>query len=101
MSGMLHQIAEQQLRKAGWYPGRKVDISDQIEYWESLGYQTFDAAVKFMEEFGKLHIIDKYISSFDNTLCENHHSTFVTEILKHYNEYTEEDKFEFNRIYQK
>lgn len=49
---MLNEIAEQQLRKAGWYPGRKVDISDQIDFWESLGYQTFDAAVKFMEEYG-------------------------------------------------
>ncbi len=93
---MINEIAEQQLRKAGWYPGRKVDISDQIEFWESLGYQTFDAAVKFMEEYGKLHITDKYISTFMNSLHEDHHTTFVTEILEFYNEYTEQDKFEFN-----
>ncbi|MBP1545844.1 MAG: SUKH-3 domain-containing protein [Oscillospiraceae bacterium] len=98
MNGMLNKIAEQQLRKAGWYPGRKIDISDQIKFWESLGYQTFDAAVKFMEEYGKLHITDKYISSFDNNLNEDHHTTFVTEILEFYNEYTEEDKFEFNNF---
>lgn len=93
---MLNQIAEQQLRKAGWYPGRKIDISDQIEFWESLGYQTFDAAVKFMEEYGKLHITDKYIFEVTNNLHEDHHSTFVTEILEFYNEYTEEERFEFN-----
>lgn len=25
---MLNEIAEQQLRKAGWYPGRKIDRSE-------------------------------------------------------------------------
>ena len=93
---MLNEIAEQQLRKAGWYPGRKVDISDQIEFWENLGYHTFEAAVKFMEEYGKLHITDKYISSFNNNINEDHHTTFVTDILEFYNEYTEQDKYEFN-----
>lgn len=93
---MLNELAEQQLRKAGWYPGRKIDISDQIELWESRGYQTFDAAIQFTEEFGKLHITDSYIDTFDNSLSENHHTTFVSEILEFYNEYTEQDKFEFN-----
>lgn len=93
---MLNEIAEQQLRKAGWYPGRKVDISDQIEFWESLGYQTFDAAVKFMEEYGKLHITDKYIFTVMNSLSEVSHTTFVSEILEFYNEWDERDKFEFN-----
>ena len=93
---MLNGTAEQQLRKAGWYPGRKVDISDQIEFWESLGYQTFDTAVKFMEEFGKLHITDKYIFTVMNSLHETHHTTYVTEILEFYDEYDERDKFEFN-----
>lgn len=96
MKGMLNQIAEQQLRKAGWYPKRNVDISDQIEFWESCGYQTFDAAVQFMKEYGKLHIIDKFISSFDNNLNEDRHTTFVTEILDFYNECDEREKFEFN-----
>ena len=93
---MISELAEQQLKKAGWYPDRKVDVFDQIEFWESLGYQTFDAAVKFMEEFGKLHITDKYIFTVMNSLHEDHHTTFVTEILKFYNEYTDEEKFEFN-----
>lgn len=93
---MLNQIAEQQLRKAGWYPDRKVDISDQIEFWESLGYQTFDAAVKFMEEYGKLHITDKYIFTLMNSYHEERHTTYVTEILEFYNECDEREKFEFN-----
>lgn len=96
MNDMLNQIAEQQLRKAGWYPGRKVDISDQIEFWESHGYQTFDAAVKFMEEFGKLHIVNKYIFTLMNSYHEERHTTYVTEILEFYDEYDERDKFEFN-----
>ncbi len=96
MNGMLNEIAEQQLRKAGWYPGRKVDISDQIDFWESLGYQTFDAAVKFMEEYGKLRITDKYIFTVMNCFNQTNHTTFVTDILEFYNEYTEQEKFEFN-----
>lgn len=93
---MLNETAEQQLRKAGWYPGRKVDISDQIEFWESLGYQTFGAAIRFMEEFGKLHVIEKFISDFNQEICIRKHTTFVTEILEFYNELDEQDKFEFN-----
>lgn len=93
---MLNELAEKQLRKAGWYPGRKVDISDQIIFWENHGYQTFDTAVKFMEEFGKLHITDKYIFTVTNSIHERNHTTYVTEILEDYNDYTEEDKSEFN-----
>ena len=93
---MLNEIAEQQLRKAGWYPGRKVDVSDQINFWESLGYQTFDAAVKLMEEYGKLRITDKYVFTVMNCINQTNHTTFVTDILEFYNEYTEQDKYEFN-----
>lgn len=89
-------LAEQQLRKAGWYPGRKIDITDQIEFWENLGYPTFDAAIKFMEEFGKLHIYDKFIFKPINCIKSRNQTTFVTEILKYYHEYSDEDKYEFN-----
>ncbi|MDE7304200.1 MAG: SUKH-3 domain-containing protein [Oscillospiraceae bacterium] len=95
---MLNKVAKRQLEKAGWYEGRKIDIYDQIEFWESLGYQTFDAAIRFMEEFGKLHIIEKFISDFNQEICVRKHTTFVTEILEFYNEYTEQDKFEFNQM---
>lgn len=93
---MLNELAERQLRKAGWYPGRKADISDQIEFWESCGYQTFDAAVKFMEEFGKLHITDKYIFKPMNSIMKETRTTYVTEILEYYCEWDELDKFVFN-----
>ncbi len=96
MNGMLNKIAEQQLRKAGWYPGRKIDIRDQIDFLKGNGYQIFDAGVKFLEEYGKLHIVDRYISTFDNSLTECHHTTFVNEILECYSEYSEYEKFEFN-----
>ena len=95
---MLNEIAERQLRKAGWYPERKVDISDQIEFWESLGYKTFASAIMFMEEFGKLQIIEKFISDFDHEICVRKHTTYVTEILEFYIEFDEQDKFEFNQM---
>lgn len=56
---MLNEIAQQQLKKAGWYPGRKIDIIEQMRYLEKLGYEVFDAAVKFLEEFSDLDIVDK------------------------------------------
>ena len=93
---MLNRFADMYLKRAGWYPGRKIDIRDQIEFLESNEYQIFDAGVKFMEEFGKLHITDKFISTFDNSLTECHHTTFVDEILEFYHEYSEYEKFEFN-----
>ena len=95
---MLNEIAEMFLKRAGWYPGRIVDISDQIEFWESLGYETFDAAVRFMEEFGKLHIIEKFVSAHDHELCIRKHTTYVTEILEFYNEFDAQEKIEFNQM---
>ncbi len=56
---MLNKIAEQQLRKAGWYAGRKIDITKQVTFLESLGYVVFDKAREFLEEYGQLNIMDK------------------------------------------
>ncbi len=61
---MLNNIAEQQLKKAGWYLGRKIDITEQIKLLESLGYVVFDKAKEFLEEYGQLDIHDK--EKFDN-----------------------------------
>lgn len=59
MNGMLNQIAEQQLRKAGWYEGRKIDVSHFEKRFSEQGFDFFPAARRFLEEFGDLKIVDK------------------------------------------
>ena len=60
---MLIEIAKQQLRKAGWYEGRKIDLTKYEEEYAKLGLKLFPAARKFLEEFGDLDIQDKYLST--------------------------------------
>lgn len=60
---MLTDIAKQQLRKAGWYEGRKIDLTKYEEAYAKLGCEMFPAARKFLEEYGDLDIQDKYIST--------------------------------------
>ncbi|MDE6591897.1 MAG: SUKH-3 domain-containing protein [Oscillospiraceae bacterium] len=56
---MLIEIAKQQLRKAGWYEGRKIDVSHYEKMFTELGYEFFPAARRFLEEFGDLYINDR------------------------------------------
>lgn len=63
---MLINIAKQQLRKAGWYEGRKIDLSKFEEEYAKLGCELFPAAKKFLEEFGDLDIQDKYWSAYSD-----------------------------------
>lgn len=56
---MLIEIAKQQLRKAGWYEGRKIDLTKFEEQYAKIGCELFPAARKFLEEFGDLAICDK------------------------------------------
>lgn len=60
---MLLDIAKQQLRKAGWYEGRKIDLTKYEEAYAKIGCELFPAARKFLEEYGDLDIQDKYIST--------------------------------------
>ena len=59
---MLLDTAKQQLRKAGWYEGRKIDLTKYEEAYAKIGCELFPAARKFLEEYGDLDIQDKYIS---------------------------------------
>ncbi len=59
-SDMLIDIAKQQLRKAGWYEGRKIDLTKYEEAYAKIGCELFPAARKFLEEYGNLHFYDKY-----------------------------------------
>ena len=56
---MLIEIAKQQLRKAGWYEGRKIDLTKYEKGYAKLGCELFPAARKFLEEYGNLHFYDK------------------------------------------
>ena len=81
---MLIEKAKQQLGKAGWYEGRKIDISEQIEFLESLGYEVFDAAREFMERYGELDITDKSYTEYKGDkyhIHEEHHTTCIKDIL--------------------
>lgn len=39
------------LKKAGWYPGRKVDISNFEHQCQENGIELFDSAKRFLEEY--------------------------------------------------
>ena len=49
---MLIEIAKQQLRKAGWYEERKIDLTKYEEEYAKLGLELFPAARKFLEDLG-------------------------------------------------
>lgn len=63
---MLTDIAKQQLRKAGWYEGRKIDLTKFEEQYAKIGCELFPAARKFLEEFGDLKICDKFEFPYGN-----------------------------------
>ena len=63
---MLTKLAKQQLMKAGWYEGRRIDISDFIKKSEEEGNYLFPTAKKFFEEFGELNIVDKVVDDEGN-----------------------------------
>jgi len=58
---MLEKKVKEILTRAGWFENRKIDIINYVKILESAGYEVFDAAKKFLEEFGELNIIAKYI----------------------------------------
>ena len=46
------------LKAAGWYEGRKIDISEQLKLYEECGFEVFDILSRFLEEFDGLHFDD-------------------------------------------
>lgn len=76
---MLNEVATTQLKKAGWYEDRKIDITEQVKFLENLGYEVFDAAKKFMEEYGELDINDK--SMFMGKIHIDHHTTCIKDLF--------------------
>ncbi|MFI8708227.1 SUKH-3 domain-containing protein [Bacillus sp. NPDC077411] len=69
-----------ELKKAGWYEGRKIDISENVKFLEERGFEVFESAKKFMEEFGELQInVEKIWSDGSKQIPE--HSTCIKEVI--------------------
>ncbi|EPY2276969.1 SUKH-3 domain-containing protein [Clostridium sporogenes] len=71
---MLEEKVKKILARSGWFENRKIDITNQIKILEGAGYEVFDVSRKFMEEFGELNIIAKYIDSFGEEDYDEHTS---------------------------
>lgn len=95
------------LKKAGWYPNRKIDISKLLVCYKKKGFDVFPAAIKFIEEFGMLEIrspisskiSDKDILRYGFDRFENHTTDLTKYIIngltsrsyvEEYEEYVEE-----------
>ncbi len=92
---MISEESKKHLIRAGWYEGRKIDITEQVEYLESHGYEVFDAAKKFMEVYGELDIIDPYIAS--GRVREEHHSTCIKDLI-YINNYKNENDYRIEKL---
>jgi hypothetical protein len=42
------------MKSIGWFPGRKVDLSADLQAWSEYGYEVFDTVREFMTECSKL-----------------------------------------------
>lgn len=73
LHGTKEQKIEQMLQKAGWFCGRKVDITPVIEYYQKRNIKRNDKVIAFFEEYYGL--IDYweviYLSSFDGKSLEH------------------------------
>ena len=68
------------LKNAGWYEGRKIDISENVKFLEERGFKVLESAKKFMEEFGELKINVEEIRK-DGTIKVSEHSTCIKETV--------------------
>ncbi len=68
LTGSKNERILQALKKAGWYDGRKTDISDVIEYYSKRNITLFPKAAAFFEEFRG---IDKgwYVKTENPNFC--------------------------------
>ncbi|MED1093683.1 SUKH-3 domain-containing protein [Bacillus paramycoides] len=70
----------EELKKAGWYEGRKIDISENVKFLEERGFEVFESAKKFMEEFGELQFNVEKIRS-DGSKKISKHTTCIKEVI--------------------
>lgn len=68
------------LKNAGWYEGRKIDISENVKFLEERGFEVLESAKRFMEEFGELKINVEDIDE-DGTTDISEHTTCIKETV--------------------
>ncbi|WP_459500869.1 SUKH-3 domain-containing protein [Bacillus sp. C1] len=73
--------AIEELKKAGWYEGRKIDISENVKFLEEKGFEVFESAKKFMEEFGELRFNVERVWPDGVTKDISKHTTCIKEVL--------------------
>lgn len=78
---MLLEETKKVLKEAGWYEGRKIDISRHIEFLKSKGYEVFDELEKFLQEFGDLKIILEDNDALDPEENTIEYSTCIIDII--------------------
>ncbi|MDI6533839.1 SUKH-3 domain-containing protein [Bacillus mycoides] len=70
----------EELKKAGWYEGRKIDISENVKFLEEREFEVFESAKKFMEEFGELRInVEKIRPNGSKKISK--HTTCIKEVI--------------------
>ena len=85
---MLDKKVKQKLEESGWYEGRKINIKSYVEILENCGFEVFDSAKQFIEEFGDLDIkVESKVSSTSIVIF----NTYVKRILEVFNEYNDKD----------
>lgn len=68
------------MKKAGWYEGRKIDISENIRFLEERGFEVLESGKRFMEEFGELKI-DVEKARRDGANAISRHNTCIKEVI--------------------
>ena len=68
------------LKKSGWYKGREIDITENIEFLTKKGFIVFNSAKNFMKEFGELQINVEKIRK-DGSKKISKHSTCIKEAI--------------------
>lgn len=53
---MYDKKVKEMLEKAGWYEGRKINISEKVTKLEECGIKVFDKAKEFFQEFDGLNL---------------------------------------------
>ncbi|MGG2017865.1 SUKH-3 domain-containing protein [Bacillus sp. S10(2024)] len=71
----------EELKKAGWYEGRKIDISENVKFLEERGFWVFESAKKFMEEFGELQFNVERVWPDGVTKDISKHTTCIKEVI--------------------
>jgi len=54
---MKESEAERELRNAGWFHGRNVEIGSELDAYQRAGYETFPALSSFLREYGGICLL--------------------------------------------